>query len=399
MALCHVFALVLYLLSLTLFLCLCLLLSVPLFQSSNGRYLTVDHTHLLSAKNENGGPESIFELHRFRVASVAQAATTTPSSSAAAASHALAYRYAIRSPLGRFLNIDESLELAIKEKGAKDLGPKCDRVECGEREKGFELIPLNAGRTNKDIVDDGTLRVALRTPDEFFLGVDPSDPKVKLLRNPTANPNLPPCAPSRPGTAMARPSPNTTPSTENTFIPTTAEIFQITWLDDRSPFTLHGRHLIRTAHQLLWCVEPSGALVANRLESSLWESILIEPVNRRQVTFTSYHKGVMRFDGVGRRRVSFTGQSNRIATVTAVVNEYDRDQAGSVVAATPVGVSVSPVAPPETLFDVIEVDKERREYAFRAANGLYLCAQGTHIITATSSIIGPWERFTLTPCA
>jgi hypothetical protein len=322
-------------------------------QSSNGKYLSVDPSHLLAPRSELGGPDSFLELHRVSV---------SPS------------RYAVRTAFGRFLNVDDNIELALKDKASKDVGLRADRLgdTLTERERMFEVVEVPGG-----------VAIKVPGPEDFFLAVDAGETKVKLARNATYAPPAAAAAateatsptnataavaPASPTSASA-PSASTATSAPAaaspfaSFIPSPAEVFVPTWLDDRSPLTLAGRHIIRTVHGLLWCVEPDGTLVANRYAPSLWEPVVLLSASLTHVAFRSVHGGLLSFDPTGRKLADFTSQS----------------------------------LGPEQRFEVVEIDKRAGTYAFKAANGLYLCAQGTHTITASSKHCGPWETFQLTP--
>lgn len=305
------------------------------YQCSNGKYLVVDPFHFLHGRSEVGAADTVFELHRVSDAPP---------------------RFAIRSAIGRFLNVDDNIELALKEKSNKDPGVKADRdggesyASLTDREKSFELIEVDGG-------------IAIRAPDEFFIAVDTNEEKVKLTRNATYQPPaVEDASLSATAASVAAAATAATALPYATLTPVPAEVLTPTWVDDRSPLSLAGRHLLRTAHGLLWCGEPSGQLIANRSAASLWEPVRVLALDLTHVAFQSCaHGGLLTFQRDGRRLVSFTA-----------------DEVGA-----------------DERFELVELDKRARQYAIRANNGAFLCAQGNHAITATSKQCGPWETFHL----
>jgi hypothetical protein len=346
-------------------------------KASHGKFLTVDSNHFLLPRGDTAGPDTIFELHR-----------VTPGP---------APRYAIRSPLGKFLNVDESIELAIKDKAAKDTGIKLDRDggEAGAaltaRETSFELIHVGGDVRSGD-------EVVIRVPGDegYYLSVEPQpdvkgvpvEAKVKLARN-TSNIAAAVVAPthgrtgsqisvsehrrttsSKSGTSTPEPA---TPKSgagasaaesDLVFVPTPNSTFTVRWVDERSPFSLAGPHLLKTWLNLLWVADPSVQhLVANRVEFILWESLVIKPVSLTHVMLQPQHQSkYITYEKIGRHRLLCS-------------NEEGDD----------------------SRFELIPVDVVKGAYAFKASNGLFVCAQGNHTLTASSKEIGPWETMTLTP--
>ena len=214
--------------------------------------------------------------------------------------------------------------------------------------------------------------IAIRGPDQFGLANDGVDAKIKLVRYGPPDSSAFPLSPS--ASASAKPAVVASVGVGVAFSPT--ELFQPIWLDDRSPLTLSGPHTIRTSHSLLWCVEPDGTLVANRREPILWETIQIRSASLTHVRFQSVHGQYLQYeDNDASKRASFAPASIQPA----------------------LDGSTSPIASIDSIpkFEVIPIESAKNSYAFKAPNGCYLCAQGTHIITVTSKSIGPWEIFQL----
>ena len=348
-------------------------------KASNGKYLTVDSNHFLLPRSDTAGPDTIFELHRVTTVGVIP-------------------KYAIRSPLGKFLNVDESIELAMKDKTAKDAGIKLDR-DGGEgggaltaRETSFEIMHVSGDVRSGD-------RIVIRAPGDegYYLQVEPQpdvkgvsvEAKVKLARN-TSNIAAAPGAPSthtRIGSQVPQgehrrsvssksgastPEPATpksgtaggVDSASPAFVPTANSTFAVTWVDERSPFSLAGSHLISTWMNLLWVADPRvPEVLANRSEYILWEAIDIQPISLTHVTLRPQHQPrPIAFESEGRHRLR-------------IPNEEEGD----------------------SRFELIPLDDARKTYALRASNGLFVCAQGNHTLTASSKQIGPWETMTLQP--
>ena len=345
----------------------------------------------------------------------------------------------------QFLNVDDNIDLCAKEKSAKDPGLRADR-DAGENgsalteaEKSFQLVEAPGGL------------VLLRASEDYFVAVDPAEAKTKLVKNAvaaahtvalaaavaaaaasasasaaaavaaaaaaasaSASAATPAAAAASSSTGAAAASPTAVPASATPvgaatvspplpaapldFLPSPAELFVPVWLDNRSPLTLSGRVVVRTAHGKLWCAEPdehgqagAGAIVANRNQVVLWEPLTVLPQSLTHVAFLSVHGTFLSLlppSGAAAAAAAASGGASAAA--------IPRPQDQTLLAFTPPNPSGASPAGGE-LFEVVEVDKRAGRFAFRAANGLFLCAQGNYQVTASSRQCGPWEQFQLIP--
>ena len=200
----------------------------------------------------------------------------------------------------KFLNVDDNIDLCVREKTSKDPGLKADRdggadgnpllPGLSDREKAFQIVEV-PGAGN---------RIALRAPDDYFLAVEPNETKTKVLKNAvaaaitaaaaTAAASATSAASASPAAAAAAASSSSStssaavpssPSSSSScsssaasclgvgvgnglgqagapprptdFALTPAQLFEPLWLDDRSPLTLQGRVIIKvTIPSLPW---------------------------------------------------------------------------------------------------------------------------------------------------
>lgn len=350
----------------------------------------------------------------------------------------------------QFLNVDDNIDLCAKEKSAKDPGLRADR-DAGENgsalteaEKSFRLVEVPGGS------------VLLRAPEDYFVAVDPAEAKTKLVKNAVAAAHTvalaaavaaavvtasasasaaaavaaaaaaanasaaaatPAAAAASSSTGAAAASPTAVPASSTPvsaatlspplpaapldFLPSPAELFVPVWLDNRSPLTLSGRVVVRTAHGKLWCAEPdehgqagagAGAIVANRNQVVLWEPLTVLPQSLTHVAFLSVHGTFLSLLPPSGAAAAAAAAAGGGASAAAIPRPQDQ----TLLAFTPPNPSGASPAGGE-LFEVVEVDKRAGRFAFRAANGLFLCAQGNYQVTASSRQCGPWEQFQLIP--
>ena len=147
-------------------------------RAASGKFLTCDlKDGLLVAKSDTPGPDSIFELHRCGSSG----------------------GFAVRSPFGRFLNVDENIEMALKEKSAKDPGLRCDRdggagAAAGGEQGAAALATASLGpsETSFEIVEHPlTGQIGIRVPQDYFIsvgeGATPAEAaKTRLAKNAVA---------------------------------------------------------------------------------------------------------------------------------------------------------------------------------------------------------------------
>lgn len=318
-------------------------------------------------------------------------------------------RYAIRSAFGKFINIDENIELVVKDRVAKDAGIKADRdgTQLTEREKSFDIHEV-AGTGGQ---------LCIRGPDDYYLQVEPpidaaaggapakaadiaAAMKLKLIRHTqwrealSANPSL---IATSPPAALFQPLP--------------AMCFTPIWGDERSPLSLQGKFAIKTAHGKYLCAEPNSSgskLIANRLHVSLWEKFILHSTSLTTVAIqSSIHQTFITFDKSDKNKlVNAAGvipapnspnvQSAAVAAAVAAIASPPAAPAVSAPAAAP--ASFASTLPLTYKYDVIELDKAAGHYAFRSsATGKYLVAQGNHTLTASGTDCTPWCIFQLEP--
>jgi hypothetical protein len=176
-------------------------------------------------------------------------------------------------------------------------------------------------------------------------------------------------------------------------------VFQIVWLDDRSPISLQGRAVLSTAHSKFLVADPSppATLQANRSAVSLWEPLQIVPSTRSlsHVAFQSVHgtfltlreggTGNAAGAGAGTGELFFAGTDAAAPLAQFEVVEVERSLPSPSSSGGGGGDSPRPLEP------------AAGRYAFRAANGRFLSALGNHNVVACAKQVGPWETFTLTP--
>jgi hypothetical protein len=434
--------------------------------TKEGKFLSVElPSHLLVAKvADNPGPDSTFELHRQSDG-----------------------RYALRSCFGKFLSVDDNIDMANRDKQGKDPGLKFDRElsqaavaaaqaaaaaasssaaaaaaaasdEQGDqqqeqqqqavaapqpdlssaslpsRDRSFELVEVRSLDLSSPSIPASSQQhlVCLRASDDYFLAVEPGESKSRVVKNAVAAgytaamasaaaaanaaataaaaaataaaaaaaapPSNASTAASAAATAAAAASAaaanaalTVAPPAPTHFAPSPGEVFQIVWLDDRSPFSLQGRAVLSTAHSKFLVADPSprATLQANRSAVSLWEPLQIVPTRSlSHVAFQSVHgtfltlrEGGAGAGGTGELFFAGTDASAPLAQFEVVEVERSLPSPSSGGG----GDSPRPLEP------------AAGRYAFRAANGRFLSALGNHNVVACAKQVGPWETFTLTP--
>jgi len=322
-------------------------------RASNGKYLAVDPTNVIAPRSEDvEAPETIFEFHRYSDD-----------------------KFAIRTAIGKFFNVDDTVDLVLKDKPLKDNGLRADREPStiGIRERSFTLrrvISVDAESSPSPATDAITIGI-----DGCAFAVDAEEGRLKLCRQSDLKTDDGPRPTSASASASAAAShatsatpaavtPVSSSSSVSTPAPfahassiTPAKQFHPIWLDGRNPLMLMGRVIIQTVHDRYWCCEPSGHLVANRTHISLWEPMVIQPLDLEHVAIMSAHGSYLAVQDDG-RSVAFSASDT-----------------------THDGVRLR----------LIELDLSKGLYAFQANNGRFLSAPGNHSIDAASKSVSTWE--------